>query len=127
MENSKILIKSEVTKSPNDDREFRFIKLENDLKVILIQDPETTKSYATMHVNVGSALDPDEFPGLAHFLEHMLFLGTEKYPNEEEYSKFCSDFGGNTNAKTDISFTFFYFEISNEGFSKALDMFCQFF
>ena len=33
--------------------------------------------------------DPDELPGLAHFCEHMLFLGTKKYPEENEYSKVC--------------------------------------
>ena len=127
MDSSKVIYRSDITKSPNDDRSFRYIKLSNQLKVILIQDPETTKSYTTMHINVGSALDPKEFLGLAHFLEHILLLGTEKYPNEEEFSKHCSDFGGNTNASTDISFTYYYFEISNEGFNKALDMFAQFF
>eukprot|EP00955_Chlamydomonas_euryale_P119016 366570-Chlamydomonas_euryale.AAC.5 len=31
-------------------------------------------------VNVGSMSDPDDFPGLAHFCEHMLFYASEKYP-----------------------------------------------
>jgi len=37
--------------------------------------------------------DPEELPGLAHFCEHMLFLGTEKYPVENEYSRFLSENG----------------------------------
>lgn len=40
-----------------------------------------------MDVNVGSMADPDDVPGLAHFLEHLLFMGTAKYPEENEYSK----------------------------------------
>ena len=42
-----------------------------------------------MDVNVGQFSDPVDVPGLAHFCEHMLFLGTEKYPNENEYVRGC--------------------------------------
>lgn len=44
--------------------------------------------------------DPLELPGLAHFLEHMLFYASRKYPTEDEYSKFISEHGGHTNAYT---------------------------
>lgn len=43
-----------------------------------------------MHVAVGSLEDPIELQGLAHFCEHMLFLGTSKYPIESEYKAFLS-------------------------------------
>lgn len=116
-----------IEKSPNDDREYRFIKLDNGLRVVMVKDQETTTSAAAMQVEVGSALNPEEYPGLAHFLEHMLFMGTEKYPDEEIYSKHCSDFGGYDNAYTGLEMTNYHFEVSNEGFDKALDMFAQFF
>lgn len=41
----------------------------------------------------GHMCDPKELPGLAHFCEHMLFLGTEKYPVENEYPRFLSEHG----------------------------------
>lgn len=44
-------------------------------QVLVISDPNATKSAAAMSVDVGAASDPDGLPGLAHFLEHMLFLG----------------------------------------------------
>lgn len=47
-------------------------------KVMVISDPKTTKSAAAMSVNIGAASDPAGLPGLAHFLEHMLFLGEAK-------------------------------------------------
>ena len=53
-----------------------------------------------MTVNIGAFVEPDDLPGLAHFLEHMLFLGTEKYPDENVYSKFLSEHGGSSNAYT---------------------------
>lgn len=44
-------------------------------KVMVISDPNATKAAAAMSVDVGAASDPADLPGLAHFLEHMLFLG----------------------------------------------------
>ena len=45
------------------------------VKVMVISDPNATKAAAAMSVDVGAASDPADLPGLAHFLEHMLFLG----------------------------------------------------
>ena len=48
-------------------------------------------SHATnvpLQVRIGSLGDPDDLPGLAHFTEHMLFYASEKYPLEDDYSKF---------------------------------------
>lgn len=56
--------------------------------MLLISDCETDKSSAALDVHVGHLADPWELPGLAHFCEHMLFLGTTKYPEENEYNKF---------------------------------------
>ena len=49
---------------------------------MLVSDPACDHAAAAMDVSVGSASDPEELPGLAHFLEHMLFLGTEKCVKE---------------------------------------------
>ena len=54
-----------------------------------------------MNVHVGACSDPPEIPGLAHFCEHMLFLGTKLYPEEDSFSKFLSANGGINNAFTD--------------------------
>ena len=67
-------------KSKSDKRNYTLKILKNGMKCLLISDPETTKSAASMVVNIGSLLDPKEYQGLAHFCEHMLFMGTKKYP-----------------------------------------------
>lgn len=59
--------------------------LPNQLECLFVSDKSTDKSAAAMNVNCGSLSDPNERQGMAHFLEHMLFLGTEKYPNQSEY------------------------------------------
>ena len=61
-----------------DPRGYRGIILKNKLRIILISDPQTVQSAASLDVSIGSSSDPEEIQGLAHFLEHMLFLGTEK-------------------------------------------------
>lgn len=74
-----------IIKSEEDKRQYRGLMLKNGLKVLLISDPETDRSAAAMDINVGHMQDPWELPGLAHFCEHMLFLGTEKYPTENDF------------------------------------------
>ena len=67
---------SNIEKPELDDRSYRLIKLsENKLEALLVHDPTTEKSSAAMDVHVGSLNDPKDFPGLAHALEHCLFLG----------------------------------------------------
>ena len=80
-----------------------------------------------MTVGVGSMSDsPDSF-GMAHFLEHMLFLGTEKYPDGGSYQKFVSIHDGYSNAYTAEDRTNYHFEIDPDYFEEGLDRFAQFF
>ena len=118
---------TDIIVSPAETRKFRYIKLDNGLRALLIQDEATTKSAAALDVNVGSGLDPKDRPGLAHFCEHMLFMGTEKYPDENEYSEFISNNGGYNNAWTSLTSTNYQFEVSVEAFKETLDRFAQFF
>ncbi|XP_045456766.1 insulin-degrading enzyme [Melitaea cinxia] len=117
----------DIIKSPEDKREYRGLHLANRLKVLLISDSTTDKSAAALDVNIGYLSDPDELPGLAHFCEHMLFLGTAKYPEENEYNKFLSAHGGSSNASTSSDHTTYYFDVLPQHLSGALDIFAQFF
>ncbi|XP_033221743.1 nardilysin-like [Belonocnema kinseyi] len=78
-------------------------------------------------VGVGSFSDPPEIPGLAHFLEHMVFMGSEKYPEENDFDAFIKKRGGSDNATTECEQTSFYFEIQEKHLFPALDRFAQFF
>ncbi|KAJ2015229.1 metalloprotease, partial [Coemansia sp. S85] len=63
-----------IEKSDNDQRQYRLIRLPNNLVALCVQDTEAKEAAASLSVNVGSNANPAEFQGLAHFLEHMLFL-----------------------------------------------------
>ncbi|KAF9206076.1 Insulinase (Peptidase M16) [Haplosporangium sp. Z 27] len=116
-----------IEKSLNDDREYRLIRLHNDLEVLLIQDPSVDKSAAALDVHVGHLSDPKNLQGLAHFLEHLLFMGTAKYPRENEYSEFLAKHSGSSNAFTGLDNTNYYFEVGHNHLEGALDRFAQFF
>lgn len=114
-------------KHPLDKSESRILVLDNGLKVLLVSDPELNMSAAAMAIDVGSFKDPDDALGLAHFLEHMLFLGTEKYPDEGEYKEYLSQNGGYSNAYTSRDHTNYHFQVFPDAFEGALDRFAQFF
>ncbi|KAK7686842.1 hypothetical protein QCA50_009917 [Cerrena zonata] len=74
-------------------------------------DANSDKSAAALDVNVGSFADKKyNVSGLAHFCEHLLFMGTEKYPEENEYSSYLSKHSGYSNAYTAAEHTNYYFE-----------------
>ena len=77
---------SQIKKNRIDDRLYKYIRLNNDMRVMLVSDKDAEKSAACLYVGVGTLYDPPQANGLAHFLEHMLFLGTKKYPSENHYS-----------------------------------------
>ncbi|MEM6709567.1 MAG: insulinase family protein [Pseudomonadota bacterium] len=118
---------AELRKSPNDHREYRTLTLPNRLRVLLISDAKADKAAASMVVARGSFHDPDEYAGLAHFLEHMLFIGTEKYPEVDAYQQFIGKNGGSSNAYTALDHTNYFFDIKPEQFQEGLDRFAQFF
>ncbi|MEM0952955.1 MAG: insulinase family protein [Pseudomonadota bacterium] len=113
--------------SPNDSKAYRYIALENGLQALLISDAKSTKAAASLDVFVGSASNPEGRDGLAHFLEHMLFLGTEKYPDSGEYARFIAEHGGSRNAYTAFEHTNYFFDIDSDHLPEALDRFAQFF
>jgi hypothetical protein len=115
---------------PMDNRSYESFALPNGLEVILCSDPASNAAAAAMNVHVGASSDPESIPGLAHFNEHMLFLGTEKYPEEDSFETFLSTNGGSSNAFTDSENTCYYFDMTADNdkrLGEGLDRFSSFF
>lgn len=110
-----------------DDRQYRHVELENGLSVVLVSDADADKAAASLDVRVGSRQDPAAWEGLAHFLEHMLFLGTEAFPEPGEYQAFIAANGGSHNAYTAFEHTNYFFDIEPVQLAAALDRFSAFF
>ena len=114
-------------KHPLDKSESKTFVLDNGMKVYLLSDPGFNVSSASVSVEVGSYEDPVDREGLSHFLEHMLFLGTEKYPDVDEYSTYLKTNGGMSNAYTARDHTNYQFQVLPDALDGALDRFSQFF
>ncbi|KAG4065796.1 hypothetical protein HA402_012474 [Bradysia odoriphaga] len=134
-----------------DHKHYRVLKLKNGLTALLISDPilhpldkvvdgvKATGSpneretdieklaACSVSVNVGSFSDPRDIQGMAHFLEHMVFMGTSKYPHENEFDQYIKRCAGFNNAETDSEDTSYYIEVADKCLPGALDRFSQFF
>ena len=117
-------------KSKNDLKEYRLLTLPSGLEVLLVsteellkstgQTEESGKAAASMCVNSGSFCDPSDAEGLAHFLEHMVFMGSAKYPSENQYDSYISSHGGACNAFTEGEYTVYQFDVFDEHLKTSL-------
>jgi len=115
----------EIIKAANDHRDYTHFLLLNQLEVVFIHDPKASISSVSLSVGTGSY--DDEIEGIAHFLEHMLFMGNEKYPEEKYYFTYISSHGGYCNAYTAGDHTNYYYTIESGSLIKSLDIFSGFF
>ncbi|CAF3842357.1 unnamed protein product [Rotaria sp. Silwood1] len=122
-----VRIVDNIKKSECDPWDYRGLELSNEMLIVLISHPNIDKAAAALHVSIGSLANPRDVPGIAHFLEHMLFIGSTKYPGENEYKKLIEGNGGSSNAFTCSDHTNYYFDINPSLLPDALDIFAQFF
>mmetsp|Transcript_13710 Transcript_13710/g.34915 ORF Transcript_13710/g.34915 Transcript_13710/m.34915 type:complete len:1093 (-) Transcript_13710:73-3351(-) len=91
------------------------------------EEDATKKAACALCLGVGYLCDPKQVDGLAHFTEHMLFMGTKDFPGENEWSGFLSKAGGEDNGETDAETTTFYFDVRPDALKEALGRFAAFF
>ncbi|KAJ3189796.1 hypothetical protein HDU85_000080 [Gaertneriomyces sp. JEL0708] len=109
------------------DRTLAKLTLANGIRGVLISDPGTPTTGAALSVEAGSWRD-GKHEGTAHFLEHMLFLGTKSYPKEYDYERFIYDSNGQLNGYTASDHSLYYFtSLTPTAFDGALDRFSKFF
>lgn len=101
-------------------------RLGNGLSVALLSRPGVAKAGICLRVAAGSHDEPREYPGLAHFLEHLLFLGSTGYPVEQSLMAFVQACGGQVNASTQARHTDYFCEVPadllGEALARLLDM-----
>ncbi|MDF7681638.1 pitrilysin [Enterobacteriaceae bacterium ESL0689] len=110
-----------IRKSDRDPRQYQAIRLDNQMVVLLVSDPQAIKSLSALAVPAGSLQDPPEHPGLAHFLEHMTLMGSQRYPQPDNLAEFLKMHGGSYNASTALTRTAYYLEVENDALNGAVD------
>ncbi|CAB0028359.1 unnamed protein product [Trichogramma brassicae] len=127
-----------------DRKNYRAIKLNNGLTALLVstlnlgEDDEnenhrvdaridSATAACALCINVGNFSDPREVQGLAHFLEHVISMGSAKYPEENEWDRFIRGRCGSAHADTSRERTKFHFQIHSAHLQPALDRLANFF
>ncbi|EJC99225.1 uncharacterized protein FOMMEDRAFT_160811 [Fomitiporia mediterranea MF3/22] len=116
-----------IQKGSIDDREYCIIRLDNHLEATIVSDKDADKSAACMDVAVGYFQDPEDMQGTAHYCEHLMFMGSEKHPQENGYSEYFNLHTGYCNAWTGGSDTGFHFRVASDALKGALVLFSEFF
>ncbi|QJW72283.1 pyrroloquinoline quinone biosynthesis protein PqqF [Pseudomonas aeruginosa] len=100
--------------------------LPNGLRLHLAHDPAASRAAAWLRVAAGSHDEPSAHPGLAHFLEHLSFLGGAAFPGDERLMPWLQVRGGQVNASTRGRTTDYFFEVTAEhlgaGLARLIDM-----
>ena len=91
------------------------------LRVTLRHAPDLKRCAAALRVAAGSHDVPLAWPGLAHFLEHLLFLGTERFAADQGLMAFVQRHGGQVNAQTCERHTDYFFELPPQAFAQGLE------
>lgn len=117
----------DIIKPKFDLRNYTGGKLINNIKYVVISDDTLDRTYISVNIKAGSYNEPQGYDGLAHFLEHMLFMGSEKYPKESYFADIVAKFSGFQNAYTDSRETCYYLGCDNDGYDQIIDIFSRFF
>lgn len=113
--------------SPHDSHEYQWLWLDNGLPVLVAHNPQLTQSAAAFAVNAGHFQDPEDAAGVAHFLEHMLFLGSAPHPEPDAFAKAIQASNGHYNAWTATEHTNYYLTVRPDRFESILSHFCSLF
>ena len=117
----------DITKPEFDLRNYTGGKLTNNIKYIIINDSTLDRTFISVNIKAGSYDEPKGYDGLAHFLEHMLFMGSEKYPKENHFNDTVVKYSGETNAYTSYEETCYYIQFDDGGFDDIIEIFSRFF
>lgn len=93
--------------------------LANGLEVVVIPDRRTPVVTHMIWYKVGSADEPPGASGIAHFLEHLMFKGTEKHP-AGEFSRQVAELGGQENAFTSYDYTSYFQRVAKENLKTVM-------
>lgn len=94
--------------------------LANGLRITLIHDPSASRAAALIQLSAGSHEAPEQWPGLAHLLEHVLFAGSENYRDENRLMAWGPANGARLNATTLAHHTAWFFDIASARFDAGL-------
>ena len=101
---------------------FKLTVLDNGLRVITTEMPEVQSASISLLIGVGSRHETDQYAGVSHFLEHVVFKGTYKRPDPKMISGAIEGVGGIINAETEQELTNYWCKVPANYVSESLDL-----
>jgi zinc protease len=95
--------------------------LENGMKILIKPDHRAPVVVAQVWYRIGSSYEPDGTTGVSHVLEHMMFKGTEKYPNGE-FNRIIAENGGKDNAFTGRDYTAYFQTLEKSRLAVSMEL-----
>lgn len=102
--------------------EYSRVVLDHSLRVVTAPLPHSRSASISIFIGAGSRYEREEIAGISHFVEHMLFKGTERYPSPKEISEAIEGVGGVLNAATDKELTVYWCKVPFQHFELAMDV-----
>ena len=118
---------SDIIKPIIDTRDYTYGVFNNNIKYVIVYDKLLINTSMSVSVGCGYFNDYKYFYGIAHFIEHLLFMGSVKYPIQNYFDNKLNEFNGSSNASTSENNTTYILDILNKGFVEILDIFSRFF
>lgn len=101
---------------------YEISSLENGLRIVTVSMPHAYSISMGFYVAIGSRYEKDEIAGASHFIEHMLFKGTERRPTPREIALAIEGVGGDINASTGQELTTYYVRVGRDDLEIAADV-----
>src|SRR5437763_13168822 len=96
--------------------------LQNGLRLITAPMPGMRSASIAFFFTVGSRQEPDQLAGISHFIEHMLFKGSQHYPTARHISEAIEGVGGNFNGSTDKELTGYTARVPGEHLPAIMEV-----
>ncbi len=104
---------------------YRKTTLPNGLRLLTQEMPNTRSVSICIFIGTGSRYEPERLGGISHFIEHLLFRGTEKRPTSRDISESIEGIGGILNGGTDRETTIYWAKAASDHFLSTLDTLCD--
>jgi predicted Zn-dependent peptidase len=101
---------------------YELTQLENGLRVVTVPMPQAYSVSMGLYLGVGSRYETDAEAGASHFIEHLLFKGTERRPSPRDIALAIEGVGGSINASTGREVTSYYVRVAKHDFAMAADV-----
>ena len=105
--------------------EYRVDTLANGLRLVTVEMPHLHNAELICYFGTGGRYESEEFAGISHFLEHMLFRGAGRFPNSSAIERAFEAIGGAVNASTDAESTCYHSRVHPRHAAEGIEIFAE--